>query len=119
MAVKMTVWALQVTLAVACFACGRVLLGAVPDPGVRIDLLLPRWCQLLLGAAVLAAAAGLTLPGVTRIMPWLVRWAALGVMIVTASAALFHLARGEISSAVNTLIFCALATVVAHMRTPA
>jgi DoxX-like family len=59
---------------------------------------------------------GLTLPGVTRIMPWLVTAAAAGIMIVTVSATAFHLVRGEMSSAAITLLLLAMATFVAYMR---
>jgi hypothetical protein len=77
---------------------------------------LPRWFQLFLGVAEVLAAVGLTLPGLTRIMPWLITWAAVGVMIVTGSATVFHLVRGEMSSAAITLLLLAMATFVAHMR---
>jgi hypothetical protein len=37
-------------------------------------------------------------------------------MIVTASATVFHLMRGEISSAAVTLVLLAMASYVAYMR---
>jgi hypothetical protein len=77
---------------------------------------LPRWFQLFLGVAEVLAAVGLTLPGLTRILPWLVTWAAAGIMIVTASATVFHLMRSEISSAAVTLVLLAMASYVAYMR---
>ena len=77
---------------------------------------LPRWFQLFLGIAEVLAAVGLTLPGLTRILPWLVTWAAVGVMIVTISATVHHLTRGEMSSAAITLGLFAMATFVAYMR---
>jgi hypothetical protein len=75
---------------------------------------LPRWFQVFLGWAEILAAVGLTLPAVTRIQPWLVTWAAVGIMIVTASATYYHIVRGE--SAVATLILLAMAGFVAYMR---
>ena len=77
---------------------------------------LPRWFQLFLGVAEVLAAIGLTLPGLTRVLPWLITWAAAGVVIVTASATVYHLVRGEISSAVITLVLAAMAGFVAYMR---
>jgi hypothetical protein len=77
---------------------------------------LPRWFQLFLGTAEVLAAVGLTLPGLTRIMPWLVSWAAVGIMIVMVSATIYHVARNEISSALTTLLLLAMATFVAYMR---
>ena len=66
--------------------------------------------------AEVLAAVGLTVPGVTRILPWLVAWAADGILIVTVSATVFHLARGEMSSAAITLVLTAMAACVAYMR---
>jgi hypothetical protein len=62
------------------------------------------------------AAIGITLPGATRIQPWLVPSAAVGIMIVMISATIWHIARNEISSAVITLILLAMASFVAYMR---
>ena len=77
---------------------------------------LPRWFQLFLGVAEVLAAVGLTLPGLTRIRPWLVTWAAGGIMIVMVSATAYHLVRGEISSAAITLVLLVMASFVAYMR---
>jgi hypothetical protein len=77
---------------------------------------LPRWFQVFLGVAEVAAAVGLTLPGLTRIMPWLVVWAAVGVGFVSASATVYHLVRGEYSSAVITFVLLVMSTFVAYMR---
>ena len=52
----------------------------------------------------------------TRILPSLVTWAAGGIMIVMVSATVFHIARGEISSAAITALLLAMATFVAYMR---
>ena len=78
--------------------------------------MLPRWFQLFVGVAEVLAAVGITLPGLTRIAPWLVTWAAVGIMIVTASATVFHVSRGEMSSAAITLLLLTMATFVAYMR---
>jgi hypothetical protein len=77
---------------------------------------LPRWFQLFLGVAELAAGLGLTLPGITKIAPWLVVWAAGGIMIVMVSATAWHVVRGEISSAAVTLVLLVMATFVAYQR---
>ena len=109
-------WVLQVLLAVAFLAHGWLFLSPPPEIAVQMNASLPRWFQLFLGVAEVLAAVGLTLPGLTRIMPWLVTWAAVGIMIVTLSATAYHLMRGEISSAAITLLLLALATLVAYMR---
>jgi uncharacterized membrane protein YphA (DoxX/SURF4 family) len=109
-------WVLQVLLALAFLAHGFLLLF---PPAAMVDQMnasLPRWFQLFLGVAEVLAAVGLTLPGVTRIQPWLVSCAAAGVMIVMICATGFHLVRGEISSAIITVVLLAVATFIAYMR---
>ena len=113
---NIVVWVLQVLLSIAFFAHGWLFLS---PPAALVDQMnasLPRWFQLFLGVAEVMAAVGLTLPGLTRILPWLVSWAAIGVATVTVSATAFHLARGEMSSAVITLVLTAIAVFVAYAR---
>ena len=72
--------------------------------------------RLLIGVAEVLAALGLTLPGLTRIMPSLVAWAAAGLMPIMIGATVFHIQRGEVSAAITTAVLLALATFVAYMR---
>jgi uncharacterized membrane protein YphA (DoxX/SURF4 family) len=103
-------------LAVAFFAHGVMFLFPPAAIAEQMNASLPRWFQLFLGVAEVLAAVGLTLPGITRIQPWLVPCAAAGVMIVMINATIFHIARNEISSAIITAVLLAMATFVAHMR---
>jgi len=113
---NIALWILQVLLAVAFFAHGWLLLSPPPEIVERMNASIPRWFQIFIGTAEVLAAFGLTLPGLTRLLPWLVAWAAAGIMIVTASATALHLVRGEISSAAITLMLLVMATFVAYMR---
>jgi hypothetical protein len=113
---NIVLWVLQVLLAVAFFAHGCLLLWPPASVVEQMNATLPRWFQLFLGVAEVLAAVGLTLPGLTRILPWLVTWAAGGIMIVMVSATVLHLARGEMSSAAITLVLLAMATFVAYKR---
>jgi uncharacterized membrane protein YphA (DoxX/SURF4 family) len=113
---NIVLWVVQVLLALAFFAHGWLFLFPPAAVAEQMNASLPRWFQLFLGVAEVLAAVGLTLPGVTRIMPWLVTAAAAGIMIVTVSATAFHLVRGEMSSAAITLLLLAMATFVAYMR---
>jgi hypothetical protein len=113
---NIVVWIVQVLLALAFLAHGWLFLTPPPEVAVRMNATLPRWFQLFMGVAEVAASVGLTLPGLTRILPWLVTWAACGIMIVTTSATMFHVMRGELGSAATTLVLLALATLVAYMR---
>ena len=77
---------------------------------------LPRPFWLFLGVAEMLAAFGLTLPGLTRVQPWLVSLTAACLMFVLVCATGWHLMRGEISSAAITVVLLAMATFVAYMR---
>ena len=72
--------------------------------------------RLFLGVAEVLAGVGLTLPGITRIRPWLVPAAAAGLMIVMIGATILHTMRGEISSAMTTAVLLVVVTFVAYMR---
>ena len=113
---NIVIWVLQALLAIAFLAHGWLFLSPPAELVGQMNASLPRWFQLFLGVAEVLAAVGLTLPGLTRILPWLVTWAAVGIMIVTASATVFHVARGEVSSAAITLGLFGIATFVAYMR---
>lgn len=109
-------WVLQVLLAVVFIAHGLLLLMPPPDIAAQMLMSLPRWFWVFLGMAEVAAAIGLTLPGLTRVMPWLVSWAAAGIMIVMISATGYHIIRGENSSAAVTFVLLIMATFLAYER---
>ena len=113
---NMVLWVLQALLAVAFLAHGWLFLSPPAELVDQMNASLPRWFQLFIGVAEVLAAVGLTLPGLTRILPWLVICAAVGIMIVTASATVFHVARGEMGSAATTLVLFGIAAFVAYMR---
>ena len=113
---NIVLWVLQVLLAAAFFAHGWLFLSPPPEVAVLMNASLPRWFQLFLGVAEVAAAAGLLLPGLTGVLPWLVTWAAGGVVIVSVSATVLHVVRREMSSAAITLVLAALGAFVTYMR---
>jgi len=109
-------WVPQVLLAAAFLAHGLMFLAPPPDIAVLMNAMLPRWFQVFLGVAEVLAAIGLTLPGLTRILPEFVPAAAAGVMIVTVSATVLHLSRGEHGSVATTFVLLLMATFVAYGR---
>ena len=109
-------WVLQVLLAAAFLAHGLMLLFPPASVVEQMNASMSRGFQLFLGVAEVLATVGLTLPGLTRIQPWLVSAAAAGIMIVMISATIFHLMRGETSSAITTCALLLIATFVAYMR---
>jgi len=109
-------WVLQGLLALAFFAHGVLFLFPPAETAQQMAAVIPRWFQLFLGVAEVLAAIGLTLPGITRIRPALISWAAGGLMIVMVGATVLHASRGETSSAITTAILFVLLTFVAYMR---
>ena len=69
---NITLWVVQVLLALAFLAHGLMFLLPPPEIAAQMNATLPRWFQLFLGVAEVLAAVGLTLPGLTRILPGLV-----------------------------------------------
>lgn len=113
---NVTLWVLQIVLAVAFFAHGLLFLFP-PAPMLELmNAVIPSAFRVSIGVAEVLAAVGLTLPGMTRILPWLVPGAAVGLMIVMVSATLLHITRGETGSAITTAILFGVAAFVAYMR---
>ena len=113
---NVVLWVLQVLLAAAFFAHGWLLLWPPPDIAADMNASLPRWFWLVLGVAEIAAAVGLILPRLTRVLPWLVVWAAGGIVIVMVSATIWHIARAEWTSSVITFVLLLMAAFVAFKR---
>lgn len=109
-------WVLQALLAAVFLAHGWLLLAPPPEIAAQMLEALPRGFWVFLGVAEVLAAIGITLPGATRILPWLVPSAAGGLVIVMVSATIWHVVRSEISSALITLVLLAIATFVTYMR---
>ena len=113
---NVVLWVFQVLLAAAFLAHGWLFLAPPADIAEQMNASLPRWFQLFLGVAEVLAAIGLTLPALARVAPWLVVWAAGGIMIVMVSATVYHIVRDEMSSAAITLVLLAMAAFVAYAR---
>ena len=112
---NIVLWVLQVLLAVAFFAHGWIFLFPSPELAELMKPI-PLGLRMFLGVAEVLAAVGLVLPGITRILPWLISCAAAGLLPVMIGATIFHIQRGEISSAITTAVLFALLTFVAYMR---
>src|SRR5262245_48540181 len=113
---NIVLWILQVLLAIQFIFHGWIFVAPPPEMVELMNAEFAPWLRIFIGVAELLAAAGLILPSLTRIMPWLTPLAAAGLMIVMASATVFHLYRGEIGNAVYTAVLFLLVTFVAYMR---
>lgn len=116
LAMNILLWVLQVLLAAAFLAHGLLLLFPPASMVEIMNASMAPSFRIFIGVAEVLAAIGLILPGITRILPWLISWAAAGIMIVMISATVFHIMRGEISSAITTAVLLGMATYVAYMR---
>jgi uncharacterized membrane protein YphA (DoxX/SURF4 family) len=115
-AMNVVLWILQVLLAAVYVLHGSLMVAPPAEMVAMINAQLGPYLRVFIGVAELLAAAGLILPGVTRILPSLTALAAAGLMIVMASATVFHLFRGEGGSAISTAVLLVLVSVVAYMR---
>ena len=113
---NLLLWVLQLLLAAEYLAHGWLLLSPPPHLAEQIKASIPTALRLLIGVAELAAAAGLVLPGLTRIAPWLTPLAAAGLIPIMIGATVLHLARDEFSSAATTALLLVLVTLVAYWR---
>jgi hypothetical protein len=113
---NITLWVLQALLAIAFLAHGWLFLSPPADMVALMNSVIPPAFRIFIGVAEVLAAVGLTLPGITRILPWLIPSAAAGLMIVMTAATVFHILRGEVTSALTTTVLLALVTFVAYMR---
>jgi len=114
--VSLALWVLQGLLAVAFLAHGWLFLSPPADMVERFNASFPPALRMFIGIAEMLAAVGLTLPGITRILPRLVPAAAAGLMIVMAAATGLHMVRGEYGSAAITAVLLAAVTFVGYMR---
>lgn len=113
---NIVLWILQVLLAAQFVFHGWIFLFPPADLVDIMNAEFAPWFRIFLGVAEWLGAAGLILPGLTRILPWLTPLAAAGLMIVVGSATVLHLSRGEIGSAIMTAVLFVLCTFVAYMR---
>jgi len=113
---NISLWVLQFLLAAAFLAHGWMFLSPPASLVQQLNAAINPAFRIFIGVAEVLAAIGLTVPGLTRVMPSLVPAAAAGLTIVMIGATAFHVARGEMSSAVVTVILLALVSFVAYMR---
>jgi uncharacterized membrane protein YphA (DoxX/SURF4 family) len=109
----MSFWLAQLILA-ALFLLHGLMLLALPTPMRRQMASLPGGPPFFrfIGLAELVAAAGLTLPTRTGIMPWLTPLAAAGLLLIMVGAAILHLRRAAYPQAMgDTLVLVFVATV--------
>lgn len=110
-------WVVQAVLAVTFVAHGTLFL--FPPAALRKiakQMSFPLGFRRFIYVAEILVALGLTLPGLTGLLPWLTPLAAAGLVPIMAGAVVFHVSRREMAPAVVTSILLALAALVACTR---
>ncbi len=117
---NIALWAAQLILAIMFAIGGAMKLMQPMDTLVQtvpwaadVPVALVRF----IGASELAAAFGLVLPALTRVMPWLTPLAAAGLATIMLLAAIFHITRGELAALPINLGLGALAVFTVWGRT--
>jgi hypothetical protein len=118
-ALHVTLWIAQILLAVA-FGFAGFLKLTQPIASLAGQMpwttSVPWWLVRFIGLSEFAAMVGLILPAATRIRPVLTPLAAMGLVVIMAMAAAFHLSRGEAGVVPMNGMFAALAAFVAWGR---
>jgi len=111
------VWFIQVFLAIQYLIHGWIFFSppAAMAEAMAASGMNPGFRQFI-GIAEILASIGLVLPALTRILPWLTPFAALGLTIVMASATIYHLGRGEVPNAISAVNLLMLVAVTAYLR---
>lgn len=112
-------WGLQILLAMIFLLHGAALV--IEPASVKKELAegfsrYPKGFQTLIGIAELLAAAGLILPGLTKIATGLTPLAALGLLPIMIGATLAHLERREVTKAIGCAVIVLLIILVGWLR---
>ncbi|MGW6118517.1 DoxX family protein [Nocardia sp. NPDC055165] len=118
---NVVVWIVSGLLAAVFLLAGAMKLAKskeqlVADPKMGWAEPFPEGLIKFIGAAEVAGALGLILPGVFGIATWLVPAAAIGLAVIMVGAIVTHGRRGEWSNVVMTVVLLALAVFVAVER---
>jgi uncharacterized membrane protein YphA (DoxX/SURF4 family) len=113
---NIALWILQVLLAALFLWHGSLFLSPPPELVDIMNAEFALWFRLFLGSAEVLAAAGLILPGVLRILPWLIPVTAVCLMVVMTAPTFVHATRNETQSAITTAALFVILGFVAYMR---
>src|SRR5919204_5824404 len=113
---NLVLWSVQAFLALFFLAAGAPkLIGRGIERWTGFADL-PRAQVVVIGFAEVLGAAGLVLPMLTGVLPWLTPLAAVGLAIIVLLAAGFHLRADERLNALETGLWASIAAVVAIGR---
>lgn len=115
-AVNLVLWSVQIFLALFFLGAGAPkILGRGMERWTGFSEM-PRSQVVFIGIAEVLGALGLVLPMATGVLPWLTPLAAIGLAIIVATAAGFHLRADERLNALETVLWASIAAVIAIGR---
>jgi putative oxidoreductase len=117
--IGVTVWIAQVFLFFAFGILGTMKLAMDMEELARVMVwpgAVPSWLVRLIGVAELAGALGVLVPALTRIAPWLTRWAAFGLSALMGCALGYHLMLFQGLMLVPSLVLLVIAAYVGVRR---
>lgn len=118
-AIHITLWIAQGVLAIMFLMVGTMK-ASQPIEALSASLpwvtSTPTALVRFIGISELLGGLGLLLPALLRIKPVLTVWAALGLAVVMALAAIFHGSRGEFSAIGMNVVLMAIAVFIAWGR---
>ena len=113
---NIVLWILQVLIAAQFLQHGLIMVFPPAEYVEVMNATLGVGLRYFIGIAELLAVLGLILPGILRIYTFLLPLTLAGLMIVSASATVYHSFRGETSSAIYTAVLFLVVSFVACMR---
>jgi uncharacterized membrane protein YphA (DoxX/SURF4 family) len=118
MQVNVVLWIAQVLLALAFLGAGYDQAMNYADARRRLPWIgaLPRSVAVAVGGLEIAGAIALVLPGLSGDQRWLTAAAALGLAVMMAAAAAFHIGRNERVQLAFSAAFFVAAAFVAYGR---
>jgi hypothetical protein len=119
--VNIALWIAAVLVALVALAAGLMKLARgkealLRDPRMGWAVDFSPGAIKFIGLVEVLAAVGLVAPGLTRIAPVLVGWAAIGLAVVMAGAIAVHVRRSEGAATVVPIVILALSAFVAWGR---
>ncbi len=113
---NIVLWILQVLLAAQFLQHGLIMVFP-PEEYVEImNAAFGVGLRYFIGIAELLAVLGLLLPGLLRMYTRLLLLTFAGLMIVTASASVYHVSRGETGMAMYTAVLFIIISFAGYMR---
>ncbi len=113
---NIVLWILQILLAAQFLWHGWIMVFPPAEYVEAMNATLGVGFRYFIGIAELLAVVGLILPGLLRIYTWLLPFTLAGLLIVSASATVYHLFRGETGSTIYTAVLSIIILFVAYMR---